>query len=177
VLTKTKGKAMDPKKKFAAETVRQLQQSLAGVAPYQAIELSKQQAIRALSPQILSLRSKGYSWTAVAAMLSDHGLPVSVAALRTYLRRVREESADEGPRPTGKRLRDMRAAAREPERRTLAGPSPSESADASPVTNPKQPGTAPAPAVAAQHTPVSAPRRDPEARRTTFPVRPDTEDL
>ncbi len=62
---------MDHKNKFAAETVRQLQQSLDQVAPYQATELSKQQAIRTLSPQILSLRSKGYSWTAVAAMLSE----------------------------------------------------------------------------------------------------------
>jgi hypothetical protein len=80
---------MDPKNKFAAETVRKLQQSLDDVAPYQATELSKQQAIGMLSPQIVALRAKGYSWTAVAAMLSEHGVPVSVAALRTYLRRVR----------------------------------------------------------------------------------------
>jgi|CZKU01.1.fsa_nt_gi thioredoxin reductase len=89
---------MDPKNKFAAETVRQLQQSLDGVAPYQETELSKQRAIRTLSPQIFALRSKGYSWTAVAAMLSERGVPVSVAALRTYLRRVREEAANEAPR-------------------------------------------------------------------------------
>ena len=43
---------MDPKNKFAAETVRHLQQSLDEVAPYQATELSKQQTIRTLSPQI-----------------------------------------------------------------------------------------------------------------------------
>src|SRR5258708_4782391 len=100
---------MDPKNKFAAETVQQLQQSLDAVAPYQATELSKQQAIRALAPQIHALRSKGYSWTAVAAMLSGHGVPVSVAALRTYLRRVREGAADEAPRTPARRLRDARA--------------------------------------------------------------------
>ncbi len=85
---------MDPKNKFAAETVQQLQQSLDQVAPYQPTELSKQQAIRALAPQIEALRAKGYGWAAVAAMLSEHGVPVSVAALRTYLRRVREDAAN-----------------------------------------------------------------------------------
>ena len=51
---------MDPKNKFAAETVHQLQQSLDEVAPYQATELSKQQAIRALAPQIpLATRQTG----------------------------------------------------------------------------------------------------------------------
>src|SRR5580658_8304232 len=110
-----KGEAMDPKNKFAAETVLQLQQSLDNVAPYQATELSKQQAIRTLSPQIFALRSKGYSWTAVAAMLSKHGVLVSVAALRTYLRRVREEAASEAPRTATKRLRDARADGRQPE--------------------------------------------------------------
>jgi hypothetical protein len=110
-----KGEAMDPKNKFAAETVWQLQQSLDAVAPYQETELSKQQAIRTLSPQIFALRSKGYSWTAVATMLSEHGVPVSVAALRTYLRRVREEVANETPRTQPKTF------ARRPRRHAPAG--------------------------------------------------------
>ncbi len=50
---------MDHKNKFAAETVLQLQQSLDKVPPHQATELSKQQTIRTLSPQIFALRSKG----------------------------------------------------------------------------------------------------------------------
>ncbi|HEY4015548.1 MAG TPA: hypothetical protein VGM06_19535 [Polyangiaceae bacterium] len=53
---------MDLKSKFTAESVLQLQQSLNDVAPYQATELSKQQTIRTLAPQILALRSKDYSW-------------------------------------------------------------------------------------------------------------------
>jgi hypothetical protein len=72
----TKGESMDQKNKFAAETVLKLQQSLAEIPPYQATELSKQQTVRTLSPQIFALRSKGYSWTAVAAMLSERGVPV-----------------------------------------------------------------------------------------------------
>jgi hypothetical protein len=45
---------MDPKNTFTAETVLQLQQSLNDVPPYQVTELTKQQTIRTLSPQILA---------------------------------------------------------------------------------------------------------------------------
>ncbi len=142
---------MDPKNKFAAETVRQLQQSLAEVAPYQATELSKQQAIRVLSPQIFALRSKGYSWTAVAAMLSERGVPVSLAALRTYLRRVREEAANEAPRTSTKRLRDARADTRQPEPPPPVLPTLSQSGETPPARKPPQPGAPPALAVTVPH--------------------------
>jgi hypothetical protein len=155
---KTKGEAMDPKNKFAAETVRQLQQSLDEVAPYQATELSKQRTIRTLSPQILALRAKGYSWTGVAAMLSERGVPVSVAALRTYLRRVREEAANEVPRTGAKRLRDGRALARPPEPPPAIVPSPSQSAVTPPARKPQQPGALPASAVTRQHATVPGTR-------------------
>jgi hypothetical protein len=144
-----KGEAMDPKNKFAAETVFQLQQSLDNVAPYQETELSKQQAIRTLSPQIFALRSKGYSWTAVAAMLSERGVPVSVAALRTYLRRVREEAANEAPR--AKRSRDGRTDTRRPERPPPILRSPTQSGETPPARKPQQPGAPPASPLPAQH--------------------------
>jgi hypothetical protein len=168
---------MDPKNKFAADTVRQLQQSLDAVAPYQETELSKQQAIRTLSPQIFALRSKGYSWTAVASMLSEHGVPVSVAALRTYLRRVREEAADAAPRPPTKRLRDGRTHTRPPERRSAIAPSPSPSGETAAATKPPPPGAAAASAPAAQHTTVPGTRREQEPRRTTLAVRPDADKI
>jgi hypothetical protein len=155
---KTKGEAMEPKNKFAAETVRKLQQSLDEVAPYQATELSKQQAVRALSPQIFALRAKGYGWTAVAAMLSERGVPVSVAALRTYLRRVREEAANEAPRTGATRLRDGRADTRQPERPPPIEPSPSPSSETPLARKPPQPGGAAASAVAAQHRTVPGTR-------------------
>jgi hypothetical protein len=168
---------MDTKNKFAAETVRQLQQSLDEVAPYEATELSKQQTIRALSPQILALRTKGYSWTAVAAMLSERGVPVSVAALRTYLRRVRQEAPAEAP-PTGtKRLRDRRADTRPPERPPPIEPLPSQSRETSPASNPQQHVAAPSPAVETPHATAAMPRREREPRRSTFVPRPDTDDL
>ncbi len=168
---------MDPKNKFAADTVRQLQQSLDAVAPYQETELSKQQAIRTLSPQIFALRSKGYSWTAVAAMLSERGVPVSVAALRTYLRRVREEAADAAPRPPTKRLRDGRTHTDQPERLSAIAPSPSPSGETSAATKPAPPGAAAASAPAVQHTTVAGTRRDQEPRRSTSAVRPDTDKI
>ncbi len=103
------GGSMNRKYRFAAGAVTQLQQSLDEIPPCPATELSKQQMIHALAPQIVALRSKGYSWTAVAAMLSERGLPVSVAALRTYLRRIRDESANDKPHTRPKRVRDARA--------------------------------------------------------------------
>jgi len=167
---------MDHKKKFAAETVLKLQQSLAEVPPYQATELSKQQTVRTLSPQIFALRSKGYSWTAVAAMLSERGVPVSVAALRTYLRRVREEAADEKPRAQAKRPRDVRADTRQPERLPPTTPASAASAETPPATKPPQP-SGPAASAAAVHTTAPGTRREQEPRRSTFAVRPDTKDI
>jgi hypothetical protein len=178
---KTKGKAMDQKNKFTAETVRQLQQSLDEIAPYEATEVSKQQAIRMLSPQILSLRSKGYNWTAVAAMLSEQGVPVSVAALRTYLRRVREEAEVERPSTSTKRARDGRAVARQPQPPPSIAPSLSSSA-ASPASKPEPLHASPAPTVGAQQTNATTPRRQQESRRpavkaATDDAWPDGDDL
>ena len=167
---------MDPKNTFTAETVRRLQQSLNDVAPYQATELSKQQAIRTLSPQIFALRSKGYSWVAVAAMLSEHGVPMSVAALRTYLRRVREEAANQAPRSAAKRMRDGRAGAHPPEPPPIVS-LPPESRQVSPASKPQPSGAAAASGVAVQHANAAAPRREQESRRSTLAVRPDTDDI
>jgi hypothetical protein len=170
---------MDPKNKFATETVIKLQQSLDDVPPYQANELSKQQTIRTLSPQILALRSKGYSWTAIAAMLSERGVPVSVAALRTYLRRVREEAAEEKPRAQLKRSRDARADTAQTGHRSLATPRPAPSHHGETGAASKLPQPAPASTAAVGVPRVQAPPPRPrqEPSRPMFEVRPDTEDL
>jgi hypothetical protein len=168
---------MDHKNKFAAETVLKLQQSLDEVPPYQATELSKQQTIHKLSPHILALRSKGYSWTTVAAMLSERGLPVSVAALRTYLRRVREEAANEKPRTQAKRSRDARAQSPHSQSLPANMSSPSQTGETPPARKPQEPGAALPPAIAGQNAPVPGTRREPEPRRSAFSVRPDTKDI
>ncbi len=167
---------MEHKNKFAADAIRELQQSLDAVAPYQATELSKQQAVCALSPQIAALRAKGYSWTAVAAMLSEHGVPVSVAALRTYLRRASEEAASENPRTATRRSRDARAVAHPAEPPIV--PSSSEDRAAMPASKPQAPGKSPASTVTAPSSaPTAAPRREQEPRSSTFVVRRDTDDI
>jgi hypothetical protein len=168
---------MDNKNKFEAETVLQLQKSLDEVPPYQATELSKQQAIRTLSPQISALRSKGYSWTAVAAMLSERGVPVSVAALRTYLRRVREEAANEKPRTQGKRLRDVRVDTRQSQQPPAVTPSPLHDREAPPARKPLQPAAASASAVAVQHAPAPGTRREQEPRRPKLATEPDSNEI
>jgi hypothetical protein len=172
----TEGETMDHKNKFAAESIQQLQHSLEDVAPHQATELSKQQAVRALSPQIVALRGKGYSWTAVAAMLSERGVPISVAALRTYLRRVRKEAESEAPRAAAKRSRDVRAVAHTPEPPAIAA-APSPSPVAKPATKVGTPeGTAATTGAAPPSAPV-VPRREQELRRGAVVVRPDREDI
>ena len=110
-------------------------------------------------------------------MLSEQGVPVSVAALRTYLRRVREEAASEAPRTPTKRLRDARADPRQPERPPPVAPSPSpERRDA-----------------AGKETATTRRRRrlgrpsatrdgardagEPDPRRSPVEVKPDTDDI
>jgi hypothetical protein len=168
---------MDHKNKFDAETVLQLQQSLDEVPPYQATELSKQQTVRTLSPQIFSLRSKGYSWTAVAAMLSERGVPVSVAALRTYLRRVREDAANEKPRTPTKRLRDVRVDTCQPKQAPPIVHAPMHKGETPPAKKPLQPGAPPASAGAVPPAPAPGTRREQEPRLSTFAVRSDKEEI
>jgi hypothetical protein len=167
---------MENKNRFAAEKVRQLREALSQVAPYQATEVSKQQAIRTLAPKIMGLRSKGYSWSAVAAMLSEQGVPVSVAALRTYLRRVREESAGGAPRTPARRSREGRTVATPPEPTSVVT-SPSQARPSLLVSKPQPAATAPASVVAAQRATPAAPKREPEPSRSAFVPRPDTDDI
>jgi hypothetical protein len=168
---------MEPKNKFTAEAVQQLQQSLGEVPPYHPTELSKQQTLRTLSPQILALRSKGYSWTAVAAMLSERGLPVSAAALRTHLRRVREEAANEKPRSPTKRLRDVRGEAHQSQLPPQIASAPVPSGETPPATRASLPSAPTASTAAVPHTMTPGPRRELEPHRSTFAVRPDRKDI
>ena len=168
---------MNRKYRFAAGAVIQLQQSLDEVPPCPATELSKQQMIHALAPQIVALRSKGYSWTAVAAMLSERGLPVSVAALRTYLRRIREEAANDKPHTRPKRVRDARADPPRADPVAVTAPAVSERGTTLPLA-------AASHAVPSIASPGGGPSRsssttakDQPLHRASFPVRPDTEDL
>jgi hypothetical protein len=51
-------------------------------------QVTRPEAIRMLAPDIAAMRSKGYSLAQVAAMLAEHGLAVTEAVLKVYLRRA-----------------------------------------------------------------------------------------
>ena len=50
--------------------------------------VTRPEAIRMLAPDIAAMRSKGYSLAQVAAILTEHGLAVTEAILKVYLRRA-----------------------------------------------------------------------------------------
>ena len=58
-------------------------------------ELSKQETIRRLAPEIAALRRRGYRLRDIAEMLRERGLEMNVRTLSGYLRRARRS-----PRPT-----------------------------------------------------------------------------
>jgi hypothetical protein len=164
---------MDNKKKFTPDSVRELQEWLGELPAFEATELSKQQAIRALSPQISALRSKGYSWAAIATMLSERGMPVSAAALRTYLRRLHDEAPENKPRTLGKRARGIRPNAS----LLVAAPSHAPPSEAlREITRVQPPAARPSTNVAS-NAPRPSTSKEPEPRRSAFVVRPDSEKI
>ena len=52
-------------------------------------EITKLQAVQALTPDIQQMQSKGYGWTAIADLLSEHGIPINVVTLKGYLQRTK----------------------------------------------------------------------------------------
>ena len=164
---------MDNKKKFTQDTVRELQEWLGELPAFEATELSKQQAIRALSPQIFALRSKGYSWAAIAAMLSERGMPVSAAALRTYLRRLHDEAPDNKARAPAKRARDLRPNASPP---IAASPHDHPGETLRETTRVQPPAGRPSTNVSSNAPRAPTPKEQ-ELRRSGFAVRPDSEKI
>lgn len=60
-------------------------------------ELSKQEAIKALSKDIRAMEKRGYTLEMIAGILKDENISVSVPTLRNYLQRGRSTGA---PRQT-----------------------------------------------------------------------------
>jgi hypothetical protein len=152
---------MDPKNKFSTDVVATLQHALEQVPPYQPTHLSKQQTIGILAPQLYALRSKGYSWGAVAAMVSEKGVPVTAAVLRTYLRRVhpRDVPRNQSARPKQQPC-NVQGGAKHSVPATLAAPSRTPHANVADIASRMPPR-----------------EQDPSSRRSAFEVRPDTKDL
>ena len=73
-------------------------------------EIPKLQAIRALIPDIRQMQSKGYDWSAIASLLSEHGIAINVVTLKSYLQRAKAGEV----RPHRKRRAGNGAAPRAP---------------------------------------------------------------
>ena len=101
---------MTPKKrcKISVSELRNIARSLDALPPHRDTSVSKQKAIALLAPELHAMRSKGYSWSAIAALLTSNGVPVSAVALQSYLWRARV--ADETVRPASRRKRRARVA-------------------------------------------------------------------
>jgi hypothetical protein len=154
-----------PSTKIALSDVDAIDQLLDQVPTHRDTCVSKQKAIGMLAPKLHAMRSKGYSWNAIANWLMDHGLQVTPVALQGYLRRVRPADAAAEPTPArkpGPRPRERRA-----------GRSPAPAAPPAPAVAPTNAIRPPAPVA------TSAVERRTEApvRRSEFAVRPDTKDI
>ena len=76
-----------PSKSFRVETIEQLQRDLAALPPCSTEELTRTQAVRKLVPELLAMRSRGYSVAALTRLLAERGVGISAVALRRHLRK------------------------------------------------------------------------------------------
>jgi hypothetical protein len=82
---------MATQKYYEREFIDRIIQEMDALPPYEETRRSKQQLIAELAPVIASLRQKGYTWKAVAETITNKGVPISAAVLRTYLRRSKKQ--------------------------------------------------------------------------------------
>lgn len=122
-------------------------------------ELNKQEAVREAKPAIEALRAKGYSWEEVAQFLAERNLSLTVATLKSYVRRAG------GSKPKAKKERKQRQPA---------------------ATPAQQPDASPKIATPAAQKPAKAPAKAPEGQKATpqadaprggFNTREDSEDI
>ena len=158
---------MTPKKRceISVSELRNIARSLDALPPHRDTSVSKQKAIALLAPELHAMRSKGYAWGDIAALLTNNGVPVSAVALQSYLWRARV--ADETDRPASRRKRRARVT--------------HDSATALPAvvltpvrvaTTSLEPPVAPACDERLFDRPAEEPRR-----RSMFAVRPDSDEI
>jgi hypothetical protein len=154
-------------------------------------EVTKVQAIRMLAPQIHAMQSKGYGLKAIAALLSDKGIAVSVVSLKSYLRHVKGAGIKKPPRRGKKNERVDRRSSGDARDRVPAVSALSDSTTRSGVEDEAGRGgasgakvvrIAPAPAIPRERTAEppkqgSAPAEETAQRRSTFVPRSDTDDI
>jgi hypothetical protein len=155
-------------------TIKGLQQSMEDAPEHETHEVSKVQALRLLSPQILLMQSKGYNMAHIAGLLSERGVTVSAATLKSHLSRFKSTPAPQPPR--NKRPHPTGAGAA-----PVASRSPTGAAPRPAITEPvAATGSQPVPSrETAQPAvpPVASALRESVPRRSGFTVRPDTKDI
>ena len=161
-----------PHTKISLSSVANLQQLLDEAPARSDTEVSKRRAIVMLAPKLYGMRSKGYSWRAVAEWLTEHGLTVSAPALQGYLRGSQETHASHGKSSRSK-LRPRSQANREAAAsrgQTIASPvvpmSPPNVEHSATTAKPSQVVSSPA-----------ARRPEQSQARSAFVPRPDTKDI
>jgi hypothetical protein len=128
--------------------------------------VSKQKAIAILAPKLHAMRSKGYSWSAIATWLKDNGLDVTAVALQGYLRRVRLAEKSKRP-PAIRKGRD---------RNPTDGATSTPTVTRAPVATAPTTRLAPAEPLAAKPPGQRAAQPSP-TRYGTFVPREDTKDI
>jgi hypothetical protein len=159
---------------IAMATIKDIQRLLEESPARESSEVSKVQALRLLAPQILLMQSKGYSAAHIAGLLSERGVVVTAATLKSHLSRFKSAEAQEALRakPAKRTCRETSLPATPS--RAAAPPVPTPPATVA-TTAAQQPASKEATEPARRPAPPTVAENVP--RRSGFAVRPDTKDI
>jgi hypothetical protein len=163
-------------------TVAELQQSLRQAPPRPQTKVKYAEAIELMASDIHGMRSRGYGWDDIAAMLADKGMDLSVKTIRSYLYRAGGDRFDPTPRRKRRRGEPVRATSPSTGPEPSQRPSPPAARDVAGASAASSPPTRPTVSTAVAK-PVAATSPSPgrhaaeDVPRWSFPVRPDSKDL
>ena len=159
---------------IAMATIKDIQRHLEDSPARESSEVSKVQALRLLAPQILLMQSKGYSAAHIAGLLSEKGVVVTAATLKSHLSRFKSAEAQEALRAKPAKRTSRETSLPATSSRAVAPPAPTAPATVATTVPPPAPtkeATEPAKRPAGTTAQESVPRR------SGFTVRPDTKDI
>ena len=154
--------------KIAVSDVDKLEQLLDQVPAHRDTAISRRQAIVRLKPKLRAMLAKGYSWAAIAAWLSEHGLAVSKSVLQGYLRHSSPAAGGFSARARGGRQKRVE----EPFASTSGSTAPADPPVVAAPSVKREVSAAKPAAKEAVGRPIEQ-----GARRSEFAVRPDSEEL
>jgi hypothetical protein len=158
----------NPSPKIAVADIDRLEELIDQAPAHRDTVVSKRQAIGRLAPKLYAMRAKGYSWNAVAAWLTEHGLAVTAPLLNGYLRHVPSGSARGGTRTPRSSPQSLPVAT------VRAPPGAAKGGRSNAVAEPAEPHGAAAPPVVKD---IAVRRTEQPVRRSEFAVRPDSEEI